>query len=133
MNILITGAKGFIGKNLIAELKNRGFNEILEFTRDSDPVLLENYTKQCDFVFHLAGVNRPQNERDFIEGNYNFTSQLLALLKKHGNKAPIVTTSSIQAELNNQINLVPAKPACNKVALVGELAVPYACNPLQQG
>ena len=101
MNILITGAKGFIGKNLIAELKNRGFNQIFEFTRDSDPALLENYTKQCNFVFHLAGVNRPQNESDFIEGNYNFTSQLLELLKKHGNKVPIVTTSSIQAELNN--------------------------------
>lgn len=101
MNILITGAKGFIGKNLIAELKNRGVNQIMEFTRDGDPALLENYTKQCNFVFHLAGVNRPQNERDFIEGNYNFTSQLLELLKKNGNKAPIVTTSSIQAELNN--------------------------------
>lgn len=101
MNILITGAKGFIGKNLIAELKNIGFNQIFEFTRDCNPALLENYTKECDFVFHLAGVNRPQNERDFIEGNYNFTSQLLELLKKHANKAPIVTTSSIQAELNN--------------------------------
>ena len=101
MNILITGAKGFIGKNLIVELKNQGFNQIFEFTRDSDPALLENYAKDCNFVFHLAGVNRPQNESDFIEGNYNFTSQLLELLKKHGNKAPIVTTSSIQAELNN--------------------------------
>lgn len=101
MNILITGAKGFIGKNLIAELKNQGFNEIFEFTRDSDPALLENYTKRCNFVFHLAGVNRPKNENDFIEGNYNFTSQLLTLLKKHRNKATIVTTSSIQAELNN--------------------------------
>lgn len=101
MNILITGAKGFIGKNLIAELKNRGFNEIFEFTRDSDPALLEKYTKQCDFVFHLAGVNRPQNESDFMEGNYHFTSHLLELLKKHRNKAPILTTSSIQAELNN--------------------------------
>ena len=101
MNILITGAKGFIRKNLIAELKNRGFINIFEFTRDSDPVLLENYTKECDFVFHLAGVNRTKNESDFIEGNYYFTYQLLELLKKHGNKAPIVTTSSIQAELNN--------------------------------
>ena len=101
MNILITGAKGFIGKNLIAELKNRGFNQVNEFTRDSDPALLEHYVKECDFIFHLAGVNRPQNENDFIKGNYNFTSQLLELLKKHGNKAPIVTTSSIQAELNN--------------------------------
>lgn len=101
MKILVTGAKGFIGKNLTAELKNRGFSQIFEFTRDSDPALLENYTNECDFVFHLAGVNRPQNENDFMEGNYDFTSQLLELLKKNGNKAPIVTTSSIQAELDN--------------------------------
>ena len=59
MNILITGAKGFIGKNLIAELKNKGFNQIFEFTRDSNSAVLEKYAKECDFVFHLAGVNRP--------------------------------------------------------------------------
>lgn len=101
MNILVTGAKGFIGKNLVAELKNRGFNQIYEFTRDSDPALLEQYTKECDFVFHLAGINRPENESEFMEGNVTFTSQLLNYLKKHGNKAPILSTSSIQAQLNN--------------------------------
>lgn len=101
MNILVTGAKGFIGKNLIVELKNQGFHQIFEYTRDSDPILLEKYAKECDFVLHLAGVNRPQNEYDFMEGNYNFTSYLLSLLKKHEKKVPIIATSSIQAEMDN--------------------------------
>ncbi|MCC3648459.1 capsular polysaccharide biosynthesis protein CapF [Cytobacillus oceanisediminis] len=101
MKILVTGAKGFVGKNLIAELKNRGFSNIFEFTRESDPSLLEKYTKECDFVFHLAGVNRPKNEDEFMEGNFGLTSQLLDLLKKHNNKAPVLLTSSIQAEKDN--------------------------------
>lgn len=101
MNILVTGANGFIGKNLIAELKNIGIYKIYEFTRESDFTLLENYTKDCDFIFHLAGVNRPKNEQEFMEGNYSFTFQLLELLKKNRNKAPILSTSSTQAELDN--------------------------------
>ncbi|WP_318617947.1 capsular polysaccharide biosynthesis protein CapF [Sporosarcina sp. YIM B06819] len=101
MKILVTGAKGFVGKNLIAELNNKGYNDIFEFTRESDSSLLEKYTKECDFVFHLAGVNRPQDENEFMEGNFGLTSQLLELLKKHGNKAPVLTTSSIQAEKDN--------------------------------
>ncbi|HZG84976.1 capsular polysaccharide biosynthesis protein CapF [Paenibacillus sp.] len=101
MRILVTGAKGFVGKNLVAELKNRGFNDIFEFTRESDLSILEKYTKECDFVFHLAGVNRPQDEEEFMEGNFGLTSQLLALLKKHDNKAPVLLTSSIQAEKDN--------------------------------
>lgn len=101
MKILVTGSKGFVGKNLIAELNNKGYNDILEFTRENDPLLLEKYTKECDFVFHLAGVNRPLHENEFMEGNFGFTSQLLDLLKKHGNKAPILITSSIQADRDN--------------------------------
>lgn len=101
MNILVTGAKGFLGKNLIAELKNKGYNTIFEFTSESDSLLLEKYTKECDFVFHLAGVNRPKDEKEFMEGNFGLTSQLLELLKKHKNKAPILLTSSIQAENDN--------------------------------
>ena len=101
MKILVTGANGFVGKNLIAELKNKGYNDIFEYSRDSNPSLLEEYTRQCDFVFHLAGVNRPKNESEFMEGNFGFTSQLLELLKKHSNKAPVLITSSIQAEKNN--------------------------------
>ncbi|MGJ7920813.1 capsular polysaccharide biosynthesis protein CapF [Neobacillus sp. LXY-4] len=101
MNILVTGANGFIGKNLVAELRNRGFCNIFEFTKESDPLLLEKYTKESNFVFHLAGVNRPNDEKEFMEGNFGFTSQLLELLKKHGNRAPILITSSIQAEKDN--------------------------------
>lgn len=101
MKILVTGAKGFVGKNLVAELKNRGFNEIFEFYRESDTWLLEKYTKECDFVFHLAGVNRPKDENEFMVGNYETTNQLLDLLKKHGNKAPVLITSSIQAGMDN--------------------------------
>ncbi|GHH98665.1 capsular polysaccharide biosynthesis protein CapF [Neobacillus kokaensis] len=101
MKILVTGSKGFLGKNLVAELKNRGYNDILEITRESDSTLLEKYTKECDFVFHLAGVNRPKDENEFLEGNFGFTSQLLELLKKHSNNAPVLITSSIQAEKDN--------------------------------
>ncbi len=101
MKILVTGAKGFVGKNLTAELRNKGYNEIFEFTRESDPSLLETYTKKCDFVFHLAGVNRPKDESEFMEGNFGLTSKLLELLKKNNNKAPVLITSSIQAEKDN--------------------------------
>ncbi|MCA1320217.1 capsular polysaccharide biosynthesis protein CapF [Bacillus tianshenii] len=101
MKILVTGSNGFVGKNLIAELKNKGYNEIFEFNRNNNISLLEEYTKQCDFVFHLAGENRPKNDNEFMEGNFVFTSQLLELLKKYGNKAPVLLTSSIQAEKDN--------------------------------
>ena len=90
MKILVTGAKGFVGKNLIAELKNKGYKDIYEFDIETDKSLLEEYTKKCEFVFHLAGVNRPKDEKEFMEGNFGFTSELLELLKKHNNKAPIL-------------------------------------------
>lgn len=98
MNILITGANGFIGRNLVAELRNNDYNNIYEFTRQSDPSMLEEYTKSCDFVFHLAGVNRSEDNSEFMEGNHHLTLQLLESLKKHNNKAPVLITSSIQAE-----------------------------------
>jgi len=101
MNILITGAKGFVGKNLIAELKNQGYRNIYEFDQDTHQYLLEEYTTQCDFVFHLAGVNRPENQEDFMKGNFGFISELLDLLASKQNKAPVVITSSIQATLDN--------------------------------
>ncbi|QRN85470.1 capsular polysaccharide biosynthesis protein CapF [Clostridia bacterium] len=101
MKILITGSKGFVGKNLIAELKNKDFTDILEFDLDTDRTLLDEYARECEFVFHLAGVNRPKEEKEFMEGNFGFTSELLDLLKKHNNKAPILITSSIQAKLDN--------------------------------
>lgn len=101
MKILVTGAKGFVGKNLIAELKNRQIGEIYECDIDTTDEELNEYTKECEFVFHLAGVNRPENEEDFMKGNYGFTSVLLEKLRQHNNKAPILITSSIQASLDN--------------------------------
>lgn len=112
MNILITGAKGFVGKNLVEALKNvrdgkdktREINTDLvinEFDIDTPTELLNQYCKDVDFVFHLAGINRPKDEKEFMDGNFGFTSQLLDTLKKYNNKAPILITSSIQAELDN--------------------------------
>lgn len=112
MKILVTGSNGFVGKNLKETLYNvrdgkdrtRDLSldlEVLEYDIETDPALLDVYTKECDFVFHLAGVNRPENESEFMEGNFGFTSLLLDSLKKNGNKAPILITSSIQAALDN--------------------------------
>ena len=101
MTILVTGAKGFIGKNLIVVLKNRHDNDIFEYDIDTDPALLEAYCKKAEFVYHLAGVNRPKDQSEFMEGNFGFTSTLLDTLKKHHNTCPIMLASSIQAELDN--------------------------------
>lgn len=101
MKILVTGAKGFVGKNLIAELKNKGYNDILEFDIDTNLELLDLYAKECEFIYHLAGVNRPKDEKEFMEGNFGFTSILLEKLKLYKNQSPILITSSIQAELDN--------------------------------
>ena len=100
MKILVTGAKGFIGKNLVAELKNRRHFEVLEYDKGENLLLLDTYTKKCDFVFHLAGVNRPEKEDDFMEGNFEFTSVLLDFLKRNNNKATVMLSSSIQAVLD---------------------------------
>lgn len=101
VKILVTGAKGFIGKNLIAELSNRGYSDIYEFTRESNPALLEQYIEACDFIFHLAGVNRSKEEHEFMEGNVSLTAKIIELLNKHNNKSPILFTSSIQAKIKN--------------------------------
>ena len=101
MKILVTGALGFVGKNLVAELKNRGYEEIYEYDINTDPRLLDEYTEKCDFVFHLAGVNRPEKEEDFMKGNFGFSSTLLEKLKLYNNTCPILITSSIQAALDN--------------------------------
>ncbi len=101
MKLLITGAKGFIGKNLVSELKNRKYTDILEYDVDTDSGLLDTYCKNADFVFHLAGVNRPKDQSEFMEGNFGFTSTLLNSLKKYDNKCPIMISSSIQAAMDN--------------------------------
>lgn len=116
MNILITGAKGFIGKNLIAELKNikegkaKQYNipqelTLYEYDIDTDPTLLDAYCHDADFVFHLAGVNRPKEQTEFMAGNFGFTSTLLDTLKRHGNACPIMLSSSIQAMLENDYGI----------------------------
>ena len=110
MNVLVTGAKGFVGKNLvcnlhnIAEGKNRTrpkltIGEIYEYDLDTDPALLDKFCAGADFVFNLAGVNRPKDQSEFMQGNFGFASDLLEKLKKHGNKCPVMLSSSIQATL----------------------------------
>jgi UDP-2-acetamido-2,6-beta-L-arabino-hexul-4-ose reductase len=102
MKILITGAQGFVGKNLVSELRNQGFNDLLEYDIDSDASVLNEYCRECNFVFHLAGVNRPKEQSEFMEGNFGFTSVLLNSLKASNNKAPVLITSSTQAALDNE-------------------------------
>mgnify|MGYP001172385133 CR=1 FL=1 len=105
MKILITGANGFIGKNLRLELKNRGYTDLYLYDIDSDVTLLDRYCQDSDFVFHLAGVNRPKETAEFKEGNVDFTALLLSTLEKHRNPCPIMMSSSVQAALDNPYGL----------------------------
>ena len=110
MKILVTGAKGFVGKNLVAQLNNikEGkakcygdvvVNEVFEYDIDSTAEELDHYCREAEFVFNLAGVNRPQNPEEFMQGNFGFASTLLDTLKKYNNTAPVMLSSSIQATL----------------------------------
>lgn len=101
MKILVTGAKGFIGKNLVVSLKKSNDIEVASFTRENSKDQLDQYTKDCEFVFHLAGTNRPKEINEFMQGNYSLTNNLLESLKMNNNKCPILFASSIQAELDN--------------------------------
>nr|WP_279011906.1 capsular polysaccharide biosynthesis protein CapF [Vagococcus fluvialis] len=105
MKILITGSNGFIGKNLIFELRNRGYQDLLLVDRDTTEIELEKYSLEADFVFHLAGVNRPKEEIEFTQGNVGFTDRLLSNLKKSNKKAPIMISSSTQAILDNSYGI----------------------------
>ena len=113
MRILVTGAKGFVGKNLCANLRNikdgkdRRFpgleiESIYEYDLDSTPEQLDAWCRDCDFVFNLAGVNRPQNQEEFMAGNFGFASTLLYTLRKHGNTCPVMLSSSQQASLTGR-------------------------------
>ena len=110
MNILVTGAKGMVGTALVNNLKNirdgknktrkeLHIDEIYEYDLNSTPAELDEYCQKADFVFNLAGVNRPENPEDFMKGNFGFAFDLLNCLKKHNNKATIMLSSSIQATL----------------------------------
>ena len=110
MKVLVTGAAGFVGRNLVENLKNirdgknrtrpaLAIEDIYEYTRESTPEDLDRYCTDCDFVFNLAGVNRPKDPAEFREGNFGFASQLLEALKKRGNRCPVMLSSSVQATL----------------------------------
>ncbi|MCI9422072.1 MAG: SDR family oxidoreductase [Dorea sp.] len=127
MKILVTGSKGFVGRNLVENLKNirDGKNrtrpdltitEIYEYDVDTEEILLDQYCRDCDFVFHLAGVNRPKNISEFMDGNYGFTSLLLDALKRNQNTCPVMLSSSIQASLSGRF----AASEYGKSKLAGE-------------
>ena len=113
MKILVTGAKGFVGRNLCANLRNiqegkdrtrpdLKIEEVFEYDIDSDPSLLDEYCQKCNFVFNLAGVNRPKETSEFMEGNFGFASTLLDTLKKYKNTCPVMLSSSHQASLTGR-------------------------------
>lgn len=113
MNILVTGANGFVGRNLVSQLENIASGKarnyaiageelrVLCYDVDSDPAVLEEYCRRADFVFNLAGVNRPEDPSEFMKGNFGFASLLLDTLKKCGNSCPVMISSSTQAALDN--------------------------------
>ena len=113
MKILVTGAKGFVGKNLCAQLNNikdgkdkthpgLSIETVYEYDIDNTIDELDGFCRDCDFVFNLAGVNRPQDQDEFMQGNFGFASTLLDTLRKHGNRCPVMLSSSQQASLTGR-------------------------------
>ena len=101
MKVLVTGANGFIGKNLITELTRREGIMVFPFDIDTPIERLDEYCRECDFVYNLAGINRPEKVEEFMEGNFGFASTLVETLKRYGNNCPVMNSSSIQAALDN--------------------------------
>ena len=123
MNVLVTGAAGFVGRNLVENLKNirDGKNrtrpdlkieEIYEYDRNNTVEELDEFCSRADFVFNLAGVNRPQNPQEFREGNFGFASQLLDILKSHNNTCPVMLSSSIQATSSRYLTVSSQTSTC---------------------
>jgi len=113
MKILVTGSRGFVGRNLVSQLRNIqcgkalwyegvDVDEVFEYDVDTEPAQLDVFCRECDFVFNLAGVNRPKDPAEFMAGNFGFASTLLETLKRHGNTCPVMTSSSIQATLSGR-------------------------------
>ena len=129
MKILVTGSKGFVGKNLVENLKNikSGKNrtrpdlhidDIFEYDMDTSPDMLDKFCKSCDFVFNLAGINRPKDQSEFMEGNFGFALQLLDTLKRYKNTCPIMLSSSSQASLKGRYS----KSDYGRSKLAGKIA-----------
>lgn len=118
MRVLVTGARGFVGRNLCCALKNVRDGkdrrakyqsllplEVMEYDVDSNPGELDGYCSRADFVFNLAGVNRPKDQSEFMEGNFGFASTLLETLERHGNRCPVMLSSSAQASLSGRFEV----------------------------
>lgn len=119
MKIVVTGAKGFIGSNLCLMLKENGFSDVVEIDKESTRDEISQNLRNADFVFHLAGVNRPQDDSEFKEGNVNFTAFIVSELEKSSNHSPIMLSSSIQADVDNLYGMSKAM-AENAIEAYGE-------------
>ena len=108
MNILVTGADGFIGRNLCVHLKEAGFENIVKITRDDNDTSVDEKVKNADFIYHLAGINRPKNDDEYKKGNIGLTQKIVDILSYNQRSTPVLFTSSIQAELNNPYGISKA-------------------------